>query len=210
MIASLSSEHREGLVSTEVIRIGAYFSVSFNLLPEIIKEFKMQYPNVSISIAVEDKFSDWIKNDLADIVFTDSGAKDGEEWIPFMKDRYIAVLPDGVLDGHKTVNRDDLYEFTYISVNDSKNKECVDESRFKKIVKFSSTDDLGVLALVKEGIGVAILPSLVIQKGFSGVHTALIEPEYYRLLGFSYSKDKMKYGLKKFVKFLEEYYGDKN
>lgn len=192
------------------VRIGAYFSISFYLLPEIIKEFKSRYPNVSISISVEDGFSDWIKNDMVDVVFTDSGKKDGEEWIPFMKDRYVAVLPDGVLDDKKTVNREDLYEYTYISVNDGKTKEYVDESSFKKIVKFSSTDDLGVLALVKEGIGVAILPSLIAQKGFDGVHTAVIEPEYYRLLGFSYRKDKMKYGLKKFVEFLQDYYGEKN
>ena len=191
------------------VRIGAYFSVSFHILPEIIKEFKSRYPNVSISISVEDGFSDWIKNDMVDIVFTDSGKKDGEEWIPFMKDRYVAVLPKGVLEDKKIVTREDLYKYTYISVNDSKTKEFIDEDKFKKIVKFSSTDDLGVLALVKEGIGVAILPSLILSSGFDGVHTALIEPEYFRLLGFSYRKDKMKYGLKKFIEFLQEYYSVK-
>lgn len=192
------------------VRIGAYFSVSFHILPEIIKEFKSIYPDVSISIAVEDTFNDWIKNDMIDVVFTDSGKKEGEEWIPFMKDRYVAVLPNGVLDDKETVTREDLYEYTYISVNDSKTKEVIDEGKFRKIVKFSSTDDLGVLALVKEGIGVAILPSLILSSGFNGVHTALIEPEFHRLLGFSYRKDKMKYGLKKFVEFLQDYYGEKN
>ena len=80
---------------------------------------------------------------------------------------------------------------------------------FKKTIKFSSTDDLGVLALVKQGIGVAILPSLSVQENFAGIHTALIEPECFRLLGFSYKKENKKYCLSKFVEFLKEYYQDK-
>lgn len=191
----------------ETLRIGAYFSISFNLLPDILKEFKKIHPEVSVSISVEDGFSDWIKNDLADIVFTDSGKIENEEWIPFMNDPYVAVLPSKVMKEEKVVTREKLYDYTYISVNDSKTREYIVESKFKKIIKFSSTDDLGVLALVKEGIGVAVLPSLSMQKKFDGVHTLKLEPEIYRTLGFSFSKERMKSGLKKFVNFLKEYYG---
>lgn len=192
----------------KTLRIGSYFSVSFNFLPDIIKKFKSKYEDVSISISVEDSFRNWLKNDLADIVFTDTAPND-EEWVVFMKDRYVAVLPDGVLPDKKTVTRADLYKYTYISVNDSKIKNFIDENMFKKTIKFSSTDDLGVLALVKQGIGVAILPSLSVQENFAGIHTALIEPECFRLLGFSYKKENKKYCLSKFVEFLKEYYQDK-
>ena len=192
----------------QTLRIGAFFSVSFNLLPQILKKFKNKYPDISISISVQDSFSAWLKNDLADIVFSDIPEHDGAEFIPFMRDKYLAVLPQNVLKNKKTVSREDLYNYTFISVNDNKTKEFIDESRFKKILKFSSTDDLGALTLVKQGIGVAILPSLSLQENFSGIHTAMIEPAHERVLGFSYSKQNKKYCLQKFVKFLKEYYND--
>ena len=193
----------------QTLKIGAFFSVSFHLLPELIKKFKSKYPDVSISISVENSFSGWLKNDLADVVFTDIEPQDNEEWVPFIKDRYVAVLPEGVLSNKKTVTKDALYKHTLISVNDSKTREFIDEKKFKKILKFSSTDDLGVLALVKQGIGVAILPSLSVQESFAGTHIALIEPEYFRVLAFSYKKENKKYCLLKFIQFLKDYYKDK-
>lgn len=200
--AALSRDREESL------RIGTYFSVSFFLLPEIIREFKRRHPHISISISVEDTLSSWLRDDLADIVFTDMGEAEGQEWVPFMKDRYLAVLPDSILPGKEVVEKEELYPYTYISVNDSSTKRYIEEEKFKRIVKFSATDDLGVLALVREGIGVAILPSLIAQQTFSGTHTALIEPEFNRVLGFSYKKDNQKDSLLLFVRFLREYYGD--
>ena len=192
----------------EILRIGTYSSISFFLLPEIIREFKSRHPHISISISVEDSLSSWLRDDLADILFTDIGAAEGQEWVPFMKDRYLAVLPDAILAGRKVVGKEELYPYTYISVNDSATKRYIEEEKFKRIVKFSATDDLGVLALVREGIGVAILPSLVAQQAFRGTHTAPIEPEFNRILGFSYKRDNKKDCLSLFIRFLREYYGE--
>lgn len=170
------------------LRIGTYSSISQRLLPEILKSFKKAYPNFKISIHVGDKLRDWLEEDVADIIFADVGSFGKNEWVPIMSDPFLAVVPSNTFVGRKSVQREELYDFAYVSTNESSLRTYFDENRFKELVHFDSVDDTSVISMVREGVGIAVLPSLMLQKQIKGVRLLKLEPPFTRTLGFAYKK----------------------
>ena len=100
-----------------------------------------------------------------------------------------------------------MYAHTLISVEKSKEEAYFDKSKFSEQLNYESVDDFSVLSMVKEGLGVAILPSLVAKRRMQGVQVLKLEPKISRVLGFAYKKSKEKsFSTEKFLEFLGEQY----
>ena len=190
-----------------VLRIGTYSSISVHLLPELLKGFKAECPGVQVSITIGDSLKDWLSTDKVDVIFDDMGKRRYNEWIPIMKDPYYAVLPNSVLPAQKVVRRDQLCSYPFIEVQDSHTQKYFEGYKFAETIKFASVDDTSVLSMVKEGIGISVLPALVLKKHSKGIHTARLEPELYRSLGISYKTNAAhSYGVEKFIQYLKKTY----
>ena len=185
------------------LRIATYSSISTYLLPSIVKQFKKENPSIRVSIAVSDVVRGSLENDSADIVFGDLKAIEANEHVIIMEDRYVAVLADGMFVGRRSVSREELYPYSYISTNESALRTYFDESRFAEILRFDSVDDTSVIELVKEGMGVAVLSSLSARKHVKGVRTVALTPKFSRAIGFAYRKKTP--ATERFIKFMKEY-----
>ena len=184
------------------LRIAAYSSISTYLLPQIVKRFKKQNPDIRVSIAVVDSLRDMLENDAADVVFGDLTVIENEEHVVIMEDRYVAVLPESILPGCRSVRREALYAYPYISTNEGVLRRYFDETQFAEILRIDSADDTSVLSLAKEGIGVAVISSLAARKHPKGVHIATLIPKISRSLGFAYRKKTPT--TERFVAFLKD------
>ncbi len=169
-----------------MLRIAAYSSISTYLLPQIVKRFKKENPDVRVSIAVVDSLRGWLENDAVDVVFGDLAAIGENEHVVIMEDPYVAVLSEGMLPGRRSVRREELYAYPYISTNEGILHRYFDEERFAEILHVDSADDAAVLSLVKEGMGVAVLASLATRKRVKGVRTVALSPKISRSIGFAY------------------------
>ena len=185
------------------LRIATYSSISTYLLPSIVKQFKKENPSIRVSISVSDVVRGSLENDSADIVFGDLKAIEANEHVIIMEDRYVAVLADGMFSGRRSVSREELYPYPYISTNESALRTYFDETRFAEILRFDSVDDTSVLALVKEGMGVAVLSSLATRKHVKGVRTAMLTPKFSRAIGFAYRKKSP--ATERFINFMKDY-----
>lgn len=199
-----SAANAIGKIRSNELRIATYSSISNYLLPPIIKAFKKVYPDVRVSITVGDGFHGWLENDATDIVFGDLNAIEENEHFIIMEERYVAVLSDGMFEGRRSVRREELYPYPFISTNESALRTYFDESRFAEILRFDSVDDTSVLSLVKEGVGVAVLPALAVQKHVKGVRAATLTPKFTRAVGFAY-RNKTDV-VDRFVGFMKENY----
>ena len=171
---------------SSILRIAAYSSISTYLLPQIVKRFKKENPDVRVSITVVDTLRGWLENDAVDVVFGDLSAIGESEYVIIMKDPYVAVLSEGMLPGRRSVRREELYSYPYISTNEGVLHRYFDEERFTEILHVDSADDAAVLSLVKEGMGVAVLTSLATRKHIKGVRTVALSPKISRSIGFAY------------------------
>lgn len=196
-----------GEKNSSILRIAAYSSISTYLLPQIVKRFKKENPDVRVSISVVDSLRGWLENDAVDVVFGDLSAIGENEHVVIMEDPYVAVLPEETLAGRRSVRREDLYPFPYISTNEGVLHRYFDEDRFAEILFVDSADDAAVLSLVKEGIGVAVLTSLATRKHVKGVRTVALSPKISRSIGFAYRMKNP--ATERFLTFMKGYKANK-
>lgn len=200
-LCAAASAYRGG--ERKKLRIGSYSSIANYLLPVIVKRFKKENPEISVSISVGNVLRGWLENDVADVIFGDLKAISENEHHLIMEDRYVAILGEGMLAGQRVVNREELYQYPYISTNESTLRQYFDEDRFAEILQFDSVDDTSVLSLVKEGVGVAVLSSLAARKVMRGVRTAKLNPPISRSIGFAYRKKTPE--TERFIEFMKAF-----
>lgn len=185
------------------LRIGAFSSISQNLLPEIISSFRLAHPEIRISMSVEDNLEDFIEKNLVDIIFTDEFSYGDNVWLPIKKDPFVAVVASDMMKGKRSVRKEELYEYTYVSTNEKILDSYFDKSRFAGILDFESIDNVSVLNMVKEGLGVSVLPRLMTAKRINGIKIISLEEPVSRTIGFAYKKSvKPTYASKAFIEYL--------
>ncbi len=186
------------------LRIGSFASVALYVLPELLKKFKALNPDVKISVTVQSSFPQPQTDEDFDIVFSESTPFDSDNTYPFMRDRFSVLVSEGIFKNRECVSREELYSQTFIMTNDRIMNTYFDTSRFKEVIKFTSADDMSVISMVREGMGVAVLPSLSINRVEMGVRVLMLEPEVYRTLTYtpnsSYEHSR---ALREFLSFLK-------
>ena len=186
------------------LQIGAYSSISKNLLPEMLKKFKEANPNIHVSLSVSVSLRGWISKNRADIVFGDYDFLKGDEWFPIMEDPFVAVVPESFFPDRKSISFDELYDYPFIATNESAYKHYIEKEKFKELIPFESEDDAAVISMVREGIGVAILSRLACTDIGGGVKTIELSPAISRSIGLAYKKNHS-VATEKFIAFLKEF-----
>ena len=187
------------------LKIGTYSSISVNLLPQILTEFKKKYPEITISITVGDSLKKFLESDRVDIFLGDENPD--YEWIPLIKDDYVAVVPIALFKEKSSVSFEELYKYSFIISENLTVLHSFDLSGFKEIITMTSEDDAPAVSMVCQGMGVTILPSLVLNDENKGVRVLKLKPEISRKLGISFKKKStLSQSALKFIDFLKSMY----
>jgi DNA-binding transcriptional LysR family regulator len=194
--ASINGSHENTL------RIVAYSSIANYILPEIVKRFKKEKPNFKISITVGNGVADMLRKNVADIAFGSRHVFGDNEYFLITEDPYVAVVADGMFPGRRTIHREELYPYTYISTNDTLLKKYFNEDAFSEIIGVNTADYTSTLSLVKEGFGITVLPSLSTPKHLKGIRTVNLSPKLSRYIGCAYRNKTPT--IEYFIKFLRE------
>lgn len=191
-----------------ILRIATYSSIARHLLPVILRDFKEKYPAVKTSIIVEDDIRDCLKNDTADIIFTDEHDRiSTAEWCPIMEDRYVAVVPFHLFSGETVVDKEALYTHPFIRIDDALLDEYFTYSHFNEIVRIQSIENETAVSMVKENVGITVLPTLTVSHCPEGVKVLELTPKVIRTLGVQYKKNNTSVTTDRFVKHLQKQYG---
>ena len=187
------------------LKIAAYSSVSENLLPEILSEFKKQNANINFSITVGDGIRIFLEKGEVDVIFAEESISRDFLFTPIMEDEYLAVAQAGSFSQRKSVRVEELYSFNFINLGEKTVEETIDAEKFISQVKIQSPENSSVLSMVRNGLGVAFLPSLSLKNKPQGVQALKTTPKITRTIGFAYKE-----GLKstaiggEFIEFLEK------
>ncbi len=188
------------------LRIGTFSSISQKLLPEIIRQFRSQHSDIKISVAVEDNLQDWLENDLVDIIFADELSFGCNNiWLPIKEDPFVAVVPSDLFKGKRKISKEELYQHTYVSISEKILDSYFDKSRFTNILNFESVDNVSVLYMIQQNLGVSILPQLMVDKRIQGIKVLKLEEPICRTIGFAYKNVKPTYATKTFINHLINY-----
>lgn len=195
LAADSSMKSRMAEISDDVrgkVRIGSYPSIAINLLPEIIKQFKAQNPNIDIelTIGVPD-LVEKLQRGLLDIALTEEGYASGHDWTPVWKDEiYCAVKSDSPLAKYSAVPMTLILKepIIYPSINMKnliliKLSELGESINLKKNITVISVEGVSVMSLTAAGLGHGFLSKLWLRQCPDGVTMRPISPPFMRNIG---------------------------
>lgn len=185
------------------IRIGVYSSLASTILPQILKKFKKDMPEINVSINVlSHEFQQLMKNNTIDLLFSSDIDGFNFEWLPLFEDPYYVALPENEQLKEKTINKEDLYNYPLIMTEKRIIQKNFDISKFKDVLDYKTEDYSLALDMVKEGVGVTLIPNVAKDKRIKGVKYVKLQPEIKRIIGLYYKKPMLR---RKEIKTLIEY-----
>jgi len=194
--AAALSENRE-----RSLKIGTYSSIALHVLPRILHSFKQAYPMVDTQILVDDHMHNWLENGTADLILADDTLAQ-DNYHPLMEDEYVAVVPKGEFANRKVISLDELYAHSFIRPNEAYLDNFFTYSNFKEVIRVSSIENDSIVYMVKENIGVTVLPKLSMSNCPAEVKVLKLKPRLSRTIGIAYNKRNCTWACEQFVRHI--------
>lgn len=198
-----------------LIRIGTFSSVATHRLPGVIAAFEKDYPNLDYELLLGD-FSEikaWIMEGRVDFGFLGSPTSGEElETQVLEEDPFLAILPEKhPLAKLSKVPLQLLAKEPFMMTEKGEPsvlKDVFQRDHLDLKVQFTTWDDYAVMAMVEKGLGVSILPGLILKRAPYAIATRELEVPLQRKILLAKRKDKpMSLAAEKFLEYLAVYYG---
>lgn len=166
-LKELAAEIRNADAGT--VRLGAFTSVAVHWLPGMIRDFQNSHPKVELQMLNGDyhDMEQWLKNGDIDLGFVSLPAPEGVQTIPLAEDPLVAILPKGhPLAKREQLPIEELTHDPFISLRQSSAQDihrALDKAGIRPNIKYTTRDDYAILAMVEQGLGISIVPSLLIK-----------------------------------------------
>jgi DNA-binding transcriptional LysR family regulator len=186
----------EGLQSG-LIRIGTFSSVTCHWLPGLIKEFKEHYPTVHFELQQGHytDISNWIHEGTVDFGFVNSNAVSGLSTFPLKEDEMMAVLPaNHPLASFDDVPLNELANGPYILLDEGAVHDPLmifDQNGLKPNLQYRVYDPYAIISMVEQGLGLSILPKLVLNRCPYNIVIKPISPSIIRTISLAYRDKKV-------------------
>lgn len=173
------------------VRLGAFTSVAVHWLPAVLKEFQTDYPNVEFSLFNGDyhDVEQWLSDGSVDLGFVNLPCGLDMECIPLMEDRLLAILPeDSRFASYPKFPLVECETEPFISLlqsSDHDAKRALDMAGVKPNVRFYTKDDYAIIAMVEQGLGMSIMPELLLRGRNDRLLKLPLIPEAKRVIGMA-------------------------
>ena len=171
------------------VKIGTFSSVCTSFIPEIVTSFSKLHPNIDIKIyqgTYEDVYN-WIKTGVVDIGFLSESSCHELELTSVYEDELLCVVPQSHKTKHrKYIELEELDGEKFISQRESTDADIQQLFHKYNLTIHSSChveDDLSQIAMVAAGLGICIMPQLVMKNIPYAVDTYSLRPAEHRTIG---------------------------
>lgn len=179
-----------------IVRVGAFTSVAVNWLPGIIKEYRKTHPAIEIRMFSGD-YSDirgWLEHGDIDLGFIALPEPEGVRCIPLKEDPLVMILPEGhPLTQYERVPitlaaKEPIISLPQNSAQDI--QRALGEAGVIPEVKYATKDDYAIIAMVRAGLGISIMPQLLIQNHDRDIRIRHLSPEARRTIALAYADSR--------------------
>lgn len=172
------------------VRVGSMPSVSSTLLPAIIARVARRHPAVQLTVidGHDDELVAWMRDGIVDVAVV-AGEPQGLALQTLIVDEFLAVLPAShPLAEQESVDRRALADEPFILTRAGCERlilRALAEAGVVPAVSHEVTEASAIVALVGEGAGVSIVPSLAIGAPRSSVALRPLRPAAPRRLSLA-------------------------
>lgn len=152
------------------ICIGTFSSVATHVLPPVIARFRADHPDVDYELLMGDysEIEQWVAEGRCDLGFIPREPRGGMASQPLAQDELMAVVPaDSSLATAEVVSLADLANEQFILLERGSDDEITPLFRRAGLTvrsKLSTWDDYAIMAMVEDGLGVSVLPTLILRR----------------------------------------------
>ena len=196
-------------VQTGTVHIGTFASVAIHWLPNIVAAFQRDYPNIEYELLLGDydEVERWLEEGRIECGFLRLPTRPAFETLFLQRDEYKVVLPkEHPLAKCAAIDPHALDGQPFLLLERGGKTEVSDLlARFgvHPNVRFTTWEDYAILSMVEKGLGVGILPQMILQRIPYEVEVRPLTTPYYREIGLA-MKDpaRLSPAAKKFLEYL--------
>ncbi len=197
-------------IQSGIIRIGTFSSAATHWLPNIIAEFEKDYPNIEYELLLGDyeEIEKWISEGRVDFGFLRLPTSKDFDCIEIERDQQMVVLPQNHPLAEKAViSVGELTNYPFIMLEKGIKAEITEIFLKNNIIpkpKFTTFDDYAVMSMVEKGLGIAILPKLILQRISYNIVIKPLDVEAVRIIGVAMKgKKELSLAASRFIEYLD-------
>ena len=201
-------EELQGL-ETGLIRIGTISSVATHVLPPVIQKFKTDYKGVKYELLLGDynEIEEWVHSGRVDIGFVLMPTKDSFDTITYGTDEMKIVLPkDHPLCEYERIPLEEIEKYPFIlqeKDNNTSSREFFLKNGINLKVDFATWDDYAIMSMVESGLGISVLPELILRRIPYRIVAKKLAVPAYREIGLALrERESASLAVKKFIEYL--------
>lgn len=196
-------------LETGVVRIGTFASVAINWLPNLFAALQRDYPGIEYEMLLGDyeEVEHWIDEGRVDCGFLRLPTLPKFDTILLKQDEYKVVLPsDHTLAKKETVAAEDLNGLPFLLLEHGGKTEVSDlleQYHVQPDIRFITWEDFAIMAMVEKGMGVSILPDMILRRIPYQIEIRSLQTPYYRPIGLAMKRMKaLPPAVQKFIEYL--------
>ncbi|MCL7874493.1 LysR family transcriptional regulator [Bacillus altitudinis] len=191
--ASLLEQEAALIQGMEVgsIKIGTFSSFSSKMLPQLIHRFTKSYPNIQLELyeGGYEEIEEWIASGTVDLGFLTQPSRDLET-VPLFQDELVVLMQEGHrFHTKKVMEVASFQDEPFIMPKagcDQLIKKLLKESGVKPHVLFEIGDNNTLISMVQEGLGLTIIPKLMLPPQVPHANVIPLETSVYREIHMSF------------------------
>ena len=192
-----------------VVRIGTISSISCHWLPQVIRQYWEKYPNVQLLVHQGDykTIPEWVRTGELDFGFVTPEAVEGTDARFLKYGEHRACLPKNhPLAAKNCVTLEELSREPFLLLEEGSYSEplaAFQAAGLKPNIRMTMHDDYSILSMVEQGLGVTILPELVLRKQSYDIAVLPTEPMVMRRISIiARNPNELPIAAKRFIDFL--------
>ncbi len=198
-----------------IIRIGTISSVATHWIPNIIKHYQKDYPGIDYELLQGDygEIEEWVADGRVDCGFIILPTRSDFETIFLADDKLKVILPEN----HPLAEADKfpiemLEKEPFLLMDKGERSEISQLLKAYDIhpkVHFTTWDDYSIMSMVESGLGISVLPELILKRiPYHVVIKELNVPAYRKLALALKSSKNTTLAVQRFLNYLEYIHKD--
>jgi DNA-binding transcriptional LysR family regulator len=173
------------------VRLGSLPSVSARLLPTLVGVLKRRHPRINVVLfeGSDDEVLDWLRSRAVDVAVVVPPIK-GFETIPLASDQMLAVLPAAhPLSRATKVSVAALTREPFVMSKggcEPMIRAIYRRAGKNPTVRYEVREATTILAMVREGLGITMMPELLLPPDYPGVRGVPLSPPARRRLALAF------------------------
>jgi DNA-binding transcriptional LysR family regulator len=181
------------------LRLGSIESmISPHLLASVLTCFQALYPGIEVVLfeGAMHEVGEWIESSIVDVGFVILPAPEITSTLITTDELCVLVPPGHRLDTQKAVTPRELREEGFIMEKTQCTFRLMQRAGFESNktrphIRYQASDSATILAMVREGLGITLMPRMMLPQKLEGVVALPLDPPFHLQIGLAVKSQRM-------------------